>query len=414
MSKTTNAAFNGLNYVGAFKAAFAEQNIKERVSIEHMETFFFLLTARNLEGVELRRLQKALGYAQAKMSRTAATLETLGWIKIEKSKTDERQKDVEITESGRAFFTKLGAFLSTEDGASVFKKRSAEMQDEIREDAEHREAVRSLEDGWDPFGDDDTAKVAQPNPTKPVELGAEFITASRPRIGKPAIQRVDSEGQPLSRAEINKQLDKRASAQSRTHEEVVRSRSITKMRRDQNDKAREQIRDVLRQRGEKEIEVGEKYIRTHRKIVTFPVIFKRTGAKSLKELVTVFRNMDENQLDDVLTPNPKTKIDRLKAELNSYLNRGWEPIDGNPHLMQRVHIIQSEIAAIEAKLDQGIGSLKDNPITKAAWYALMKEAEKERATQRRRHPIERVKGKRRRSLLDVVIDEDNGQGEDSE
>ena len=405
MSKTTNAAFNGLNYVGAFKAAFAEQNIKERVSIEHMETFFFLMTARNLEGVELRRLQKALGYAQAKMSRTAATLETLGWIKISDSKADARQKDVEITEIGKLFIMKLGAFLSTEDSGSVFKRRSDEMQDEIREDAEHREAVRSLEDGWDPFEDDDTAKVAQPNPTKPEERGADFTTASRPRIGKPAIQGVDSKGHPLSRAEINKQLDKRASVRSRSREEVVRMRSINKMRRDQNDKAREQIRDVLKQRGEREIEVGEKYIRTHRKIVTFPVIFKRTGAKSLKELVTVFRNMDENQLDDVLTPNPKTKIDRLKAERDNILSCGWGAVESNPHLAQRMHILSSEIAAIEARLAQGIGSMSDNPITKDAWEAARKESEKAKIQPRR---------PRRRGLLDVVIDEDNGNGEDIE
>jgi hypothetical protein len=53
---------------------------------------------------------------------------------------------------------------------------------------------------------------------------------------------------------------------------------------------------------------------------------------------------------------------------------GWGAIEGNPHLFQRVHVLQSEIAALEAKLGQGIGSLQDNPVTKDAWQAAMDSA----------------------------------------
>lgn len=348
MNKTTNAAFNGLNYVSAFKAAWAEQNIKERVSIEHMETFFFIVTAREQDGIELRRLQKALNYFQAKMHRTAATLESLGWIEIKDSTADARQKSVSLTASGEEFFIKLGHFLSTEDRSSTFKKRSRDMVDEIREDAETRDAVRALD--WQQRSDrSDLEWLAGVEKSEPKKVEFSVKTGNL---------KVERKG-----AELRS-------------ERIIRNRSIAKRRREENERARMEMRDVLRQRGEREIEIGEKYIRTSRNIVTFPVLLKRTRARSLDELVSVFKNCSDDELNEWLTPNPKTKYDRLKAELNGILNYGWGAIEGNPQLFQRVHVLQSEIAALEAKMGQGLGSLQDNPVTKDAWEAAVDEQSK--------------------------------------
>jgi len=325
VNKTTNAAFNGLNYVSAFKAAWAEQNIKERVSIEHMETFFFMVTASEQQGIELRRLQKALNYAQAKMHRTAGTLEALGWIEIKDSASDARQKEVRLTDSGHEFFRKLGQFLSTEDRSSTFKKRSSDMVNEIREDAETREAVRSLD--WQQRSD-----------RSDLQWFAGAIPEDR-NHGK-ELHRI--------RGEVDAKLEKEK--QERTAQ-IVRRRSIAKQRREENEKGRLKLRDVLRQRGEREIEIGEKYIRTTRKIVTFPVLIKRTGARNLMELASVFENCSDDELNRFLTPNPKTKLERLNNELAHILNYGWGAIENNPHLFQKVNVLRSEIATLEAKAE---------------------------------------------------------------
>jgi DNA-binding MarR family transcriptional regulator len=348
VNKTTNAAFNGLNYVSAFKAAWAEQNLKERVSIEHMETFFFIVTAREQDGIELRRLQKALNYAQAKMHRTAATLESLGWIEIKDSTADARQKSVSLTASGEEFFIKLGHFLSTEDRSSTFKKRSRDMMDEIREDAKTREAVRALD--WQQRSDrSDLQWLAGVERSEPKHV--EFSV----KKGNLKIEGKDAE------------------LRSERAERIIRNRSIAKRQREENERARMEMRDVLRQRGEREIEIGEKYIKTKRNIVTFPVLLKRTGARSLGELVSVFKNCSDDELNRFLTPTPKTKLERLKAELDTILNYGWGAVEANPHLFQKVHVLRAEIAALEAKMGRGLGSLQDNPVTKDAWEAAIDE-----------------------------------------
>ena len=325
MNKTTNAAFNGLNYVSAFKAAWAEQNIKERVSIEHMETFFFMVTASEQPGIELRRLQKALNYAQAKMHRTAATLESLGWIEIKDSVADARQKEVSLTVSGDEFFRKLSQFLSDEDRSSTFKKRSRDMVNQIREDAETREAVRSLD--WQQRSD---------------RSDLQWLAGATPR------DRNHGENLHKIRGEVDAKLEKE---KQERNAQIVRRRSIAKQRREENEKGKLKLRDVLRQRGEREIEIGEKYIRTTRKIVTFPVLIKRTGARNLMELASVFENCSDDELNRFLTPNPKTKLERLNNELAHILNYGWGAIENNPHLFQKVNVLRSEIATLEAKAE---------------------------------------------------------------
>jgi hypothetical protein len=103
---------------------------------------------------------------------------------------------------------------------------------------------------------------------------------------------------------------------------------------------------------------------------------KRTKATDLKTLAILLGGMDDEEFDRTMTPSPKTKLAARKAELESILQHGWESIEGNPHLFQRAHVLQSEISAIEAKSKQGIGSLADNPVTKDAWDALVEEQAK--------------------------------------
>jgi hypothetical protein len=146
--------------------------------------------------------------------------------------------------------------------------------------------------------------------------------------------------------------------------------------------SRMMLRDVLMSRSET-CEIGEKYIKTERGIVTFPVLMKRTKATDLKTLAIMLEMLNAEDFDREMTPNPKSKIDRLKSELNSVLDRGWGAIEGNPHLFQRAHVLQSQIAAEEAKLDAklggGLGSLVGtNPVTKDAWMAVVEEKAKKR------------------------------------
>ena len=132
-------AFNGLNFVSAFRGAFAEADVSERVTLEHMETFFFIMTALDQDSIELRRLHHALGYPQAKMHRTATILERLGWIRT-RSGEDARQKEIMVTESGMAFFKKITQSLSPTENISIFEMRSEVMREEIAQDAAIRAA----------------------------------------------------------------------------------------------------------------------------------------------------------------------------------------------------------------------------------------------------------------------------------
>ena len=136
------SAFNGLMYLSTFRDAFQRSELGVRVSIEHMETFFFMCTVHKQEGVELRHLQEQLGYPQAKMHRTADTLMQMGWFNIEPSPTDARQKVVSMTDKGMRFFGKISKYLHPDSpAANPYEEKAYELSGMIKYEAEQKHNV---------------------------------------------------------------------------------------------------------------------------------------------------------------------------------------------------------------------------------------------------------------------------------
>ena len=139
MEEFIPSAFNGLMYLSTFRDAFQRSELGVRVSIEHMETFFFMCTVHKQEGVELRHLQEQLGYPQAKMHRTADTLMQMGWFNIEPSPTDARQKVVSMTDKGMRFFGKISKYLHPDrPAANPYEEKAYELSGMIKYEAEQK------------------------------------------------------------------------------------------------------------------------------------------------------------------------------------------------------------------------------------------------------------------------------------
>jgi DNA-binding MarR family transcriptional regulator len=333
-------AFNGLNYVAAFRGAFSEASVKERVSIEHMETFFFMMTAHNQDGVELRRLQKALGYAQAKMHRTAAVLETLGWIVTRDSAVDARQKEVFLTDKGHAFFDKIANSLSENGNDSIFVKRSEDMRDIIEED----KAIRDM-------------RVVQLQSGKPSVDATVLVegVAAKGEAGRGKTQAEHSAEihDAYQRAKIDEQLQKDAA--------LAKAKA-------RHDKHRARLRDAIAVLEDGPIEVGANYVKTSRGIVTFAVLLRRINdydptlkARSIAQIGLTIATMSEQDYAKLMTPSPKTKLKRLEVELLDLKHRieATERLgghDGPAHiqaemnrLAQRWHATKYELQALEAK-----------------------------------------------------------------
>jgi len=352
-------AFNGLNFVAAFRGAFSEANVKERVSIEHMETFFFIMTAHKQDSVELRRLQKALGYAQAKMHRTASVLETLGWITTQDSAADARQKDVFITDKGHAFFDKITKSLSEKENDSIFVKRSEDMRDDIEED----KAIRDIRD----------VEVPATNPQKllrEMELLAEEMKSDNPSMDAIVkAQGLAAKGM-VSKTKTSAQLVidlKDAYQRHKIHEQIQKEAAAVRASIRQ-DKHRARLRDAISVLEDGPIEVGANYVKTSRGIVTFAVLLKRINtydpelkARSIAQIGLTIATMNERDYDRLMTPSPKTKLKRLEAELfelkhRTEMNERLGGHDGPAHiqaeanrLAQLWHAKKYELQALEAK-----------------------------------------------------------------
>jgi DNA-binding MarR family transcriptional regulator len=351
-------AFNGLNYVAAFRGAFSEASVKERVSIEHMETFFFMMTAHNQDGVELRRLQKALGYAQAKMHRTAAVLETLGWIITQDSAVDARQKEVFLTDKGHAFFDKIANSLSENKNDSIFVKRSEDMRDVIEED----KAIRDMR----------VVQLPGPDPQslKNLELLAEQIKSGKPSVDATVmVEGVAAKGEAgraKTQAEMTTEIQE-AYHRAKIDEQLQKDAALAKAKA-RHDKHRARLRDAIAVLEDGPIEVGANYVKTSRGIVTFAVLLRRINdydptlkARSIAQIGLTIATMSEQDYDKLMTPNPKTKLKRLEAELLDLKHRieATERLgghDGPAHiqaemnrLAQRWHATKYELQALEAK-----------------------------------------------------------------
>jgi DNA-binding MarR family transcriptional regulator len=325
-------AFNGLNFVSAFRGAFAEANVTERVTLEHMETFFFIMTAVEQDSIELRRLHNALGYPQAKMHRTATILEKLGWIRT-RSGEDARQKEITVTESGMAFFKKISQSLSTAENDSIFEMRSRDMREEIAQDTAIREARH--------------ASV--------VRLSPKDILAGKPRVDATVMtEGVSATGKVGKLKTQREQSDRIRRRYAKYKKEVSGSEFIAK----ETAKVRAELRDALEIHGEEGIEVGKNYVKTSRGIVTFAVLMKRFEVMSMREVAFKIATMDWPEFEIALTPTPKTKRDRLnltikrlKVELkNLYYENGYENIDKDPKLEIYARKLKSKLAVAEAEI----------------------------------------------------------------
>jgi len=85
-----------------FKTAntLLKKKSKGRMSLECMEVFFYMSENKR---VEMREIQRAMGYAQAKTHRTVKHLKDLGWLSVSLSDGDGRQRTVELTSDGSDF-----------------------------------------------------------------------------------------------------------------------------------------------------------------------------------------------------------------------------------------------------------------------------------------------------------------------
>ena len=315
-NQTKIKAYNGLNFITAFKSAYAAQNMEggaiegERVSIEHMETLIFMVNASDTEGVELRNLQKFLDYPQAKMHRTIATLCKLGWLETDVSKEDTRQKSVSMTQQGLDFFEMVSKFLSDRPTASDMGRRSEAMVEEIKDDAARRETLLKLSKSQDKLS------------MEVEDLASEIL-----KSGKPVAE----------------------------------------------EHMREVIRGFLVKKGERDVEVGKNYIATRQVvipegrnrgeesddgpsveyrlgIVTFSVLMKRTETTNLVDLYEQLKKYSTGERKQKLRPTPRSQKDKILEYLdNMTASYGPNPDTYPPSLRVQYGKLRSKLAGIEAE-----------------------------------------------------------------
>jgi len=177
-------AFNALRFTEAFKIEFEKANaqreaagkVKVRPTLDHIETFFFLCTA-DMDGVELKHLQKQLDYMQAKMHRTIDTLIDQGWVEQREVPNDARRRTVHLTDAGRAFYEEMSENFSSNSGNNKYwENQSAAMAEAIRAETSQKEAVKSDT----PTYDKELWSMVMKNVIKEklgwdVEIGANYI-----------------------------------------------------------------------------------------------------------------------------------------------------------------------------------------------------------------------------------------------
>ena len=342
-----NVAFNGLDYVSAFRAAFdvqreADKRFTDRVSLEHMETFFFVMTVADGREVELRHIQKSLDYLQAKMHRTVKTLETLGWITISPSPEDARQKVLTVTDKGKQFFVIVSKYVSTDNNQGDYAAKSAELTAAIEIDAQRRAALSlSPEDG------------------------DEFIAYD-----------------PVMAREHAKRFKEGAFGLAQPIEPgtgVAFARNL--------------LKGILLERGYVKVETGKNYVATatarteKTNIVTFPVLLKRTGAANLEELARAFVDAPDETLTEWLTPTPRTKMAKLEVEKSSLQNAinglldkyGATALDEQPNVRKQFMQWTTAMSLLEGEieLEKKALELKAAAIESGRWSEAMdKQAER--------------------------------------
>lgn len=319
MSTERETALNALDFIKGFKDAFAAAGTNERVSTEHMEMFFFIMTSQDQAGLELRRLQKALGYAQAKMHRTVNTLEKLGWVITRNSEEDARQKKVWITEVGMMFFKRLSDCLSDQPNVGPYQKKVSDMLDDIEQDAAIRAATQTPERTA-------SIRAASTGIAEEVIRAADRLEEADPTIDVK-----------LARLNAGKVEARVVRVEPPTTEDLAR------------------LRDALAVNEENTLEVGSNYVKTERGIVTFAVLMKRFRTTNLKTIAHEIALMDSDAYNKMLTPTPKTIKGRLEMKLKHETSRLHFLRDKlgssmNSQDEMRLQSAMSQVAALEAEL----------------------------------------------------------------
>jgi len=73
---------------------------------------------------------------------------------------------------------------------------------------------------------------------------------------------------------------------------------------------RKAIAQVLKDRGETFVEVGQNYARTKRGIVSSPVLLKRSEASSVGQLIDFIRDRSDHEYEKLMTPTPTNRGNR--------------------------------------------------------------------------------------------------------
>ena len=331
-----NVAFNGLDYVSAFRAAFdvqreADKRFTDRVSLEHMETFFFVMTVADGREVELRHIQKSLDYLQAKMHRTVKTLETLGWVTIHASSEDARQKVLTVTPKGKQFFVIVSKYISPDNNQGDYAEKSAELTAAIEMDAQRR------------------ATLAAMSETEQVE-------------------EISDEDAQLLYGDGNMHWVVPPDVNDATHMTIMRPH----------------LKGLLLKKGKTKVEVGKNYIKTYEHgIVTFSVLMKRAEVPDLNYLGKRMESMKPEELAELLTPTPRTKIAKLEKEkgsieqaIKTMMERfDSQALEEQPHLNAQFKHLRQQLALVDAQvtLHTKTEDLKDTAIEFGRWSDAMDE-----------------------------------------
>ena len=307
-----NVAFNGLDYVNAFRAAFdvqreADKSFTDRVSLEHMETFFFVMTVADGREVELRHIQKSLDYLQAKMHRTVRTLQTLGWVTIHASPEDARQKVLTVTPKGKQFFVIVSKYISPDNNQGDYAEKSAELTAAIEMDAQRRATLAAM------------AETEQAEEISDEDARSLYGDGNMHWVVPPDVN-------------------------DAAHMSIMRP----------------QIKGLLLKKGKTKVEVGKNYIKTYEHgIVTFSVLMKRAEVPDLNYLGKRMESMKPDELAELLTPTPRTKLAKLEVEKSSLQNAinglldkyGATALDEQPNVRKQFNQWAQAMSLLDAEIE---------------------------------------------------------------
>ena len=175
-----------LSVLNAWKDTFKDNDT--RLSPEHMELFGYLDLMNNLDGLELQHVQHKLGYAQAKLHRTADALKKLGLIELLDSPLDGRQKQVRLTKMGLKFAERIAELEQGKSGElflSIAQAIAADVHSSTTHRTIRKEAMRP---DSKPMVPKDMLKAAlEKRGEKNVQVGRNYVKTDRGTVTFPSL-----------------------------------------------------------------------------------------------------------------------------------------------------------------------------------------------------------------------------------